>query len=98
MTKNAPTVASTSTTKTIVASLALDSCSAVITDLHKHAVGERPLGVELVRPAGGERAPHRAAVADDERGQRPLRDIGQGRLDARGVLLERLAAGEAEVA
>src|SRR4051812_20117610 len=96
MTKNAPTVASTSPTNTTVASLELDARSAVITDLHQDAVAERPLGVQLVRPAGGERAPHRAAVADDERGQGALRDVGEGGLDARGVLLERLAAGEAE--
>src|SRR4051794_23834671 len=98
MTKNAPTVASTSATKTTVASLAVDSCSAVITDLHKHAVGERLLGVELVWPADRERTAHRAAVADDERRQRPLGDVGERSLHARGVLLERLAAGEAEAA
>src|SRR4051812_27763513 len=98
MTKKAPTVASTRTTNTAVASLELDTRSAAIADLHEHAVGERPLGVELVGPAGRERAADRAAVADDERGQRALRNVGEGGLDARGVLLERLAAGEAEAA
>src|SRR4051812_15563378 len=96
MTKNAPTVASTRTTNTAVASRGLDTRSALITDLHQDAVAKRLLGVELVRPAGGEGAADRAAVADDERGQRPPRHVGESGLDPCGVLLERLAAGEAE--
>ena len=45
-----------------------------------------------------EGAPDRAAVTDAQRGQRPALDVGERRLDAVGVLAERLAAGEAEVA
>src|SRR3954468_8829940 len=82
--------------KTPVASRALDSRSAVITDLHKHSVGERAFGVELVRPPCRQRAADRAAVADDERRQRAVRDVGEGGLDALCVFLARLAAGEAE--
>src|SRR4051794_15636823 len=98
MTKNAPTVASTSATNTTVASRELDARSAVITDLHQDAVREWPFGMEIARPAARERAADRAAVADDEGGQRALRDVGESCFDARGVLLERLAAGEAEAA
>src|SRR3954454_17043103 len=98
MTKNAPTVASTRTTNMPVASLELDTRSAAITDLHEHAVGEWPLGVQFLRSAGCERTADRAAVADDERREWTGCDIRQCSLDARGVLLERLAAGEAEAA
>src|SRR3954469_19095480 len=97
MTKNAPTVAHTSTTKTPVASRELGMRSAVITDLHKHAVVEWPLA-QLVGAARGERAADRAAVAHHERGQRPLRHVRERGLHPRGVLLERLATGKAEVA
>src|SRR4051812_15648906 len=98
MTKNAPTVASTRTRNMPVASLELDTRSAVITDLHEHAVGEWLLGVQLLRPAGCERAADRAAVADDQRRKRSGCDVRECGLDARGVLLERLAAWEAEAA
>src|SRR4051812_1908126 len=96
MTKKAPTVASTRMTNTAVAARVLSARSAVIADLHEHAVRERPLGVELVWPPSRQSAPDRAAVADDERGQRPFRDVSEGGFDAGGVLLERPPAGEAE--
>src|SRR3954468_2077101 len=96
MTKKAPTAAKTSTTKPAGASRELDMRSAVIADLHKHAVRERELA-QLMRAAARQRAADRAAVAHDERRRRALRHVGERSFHTRGVLLERLAAGEAEV-
>src|SRR4051812_2383118 len=58
-------------------------------------VRDREVG-ELLGVARGEGAPDRAAVADHERRQRTARDVGERRLHARRVLLERLPARESE--
>src|SRR4051794_12011267 len=94
VTKKAATVATTSSTNTIVEVCARSAVR--IGHRCERGVRDREVG-ERLGAACGEGAPDRAAVADHERRQRTARDVGEPRLHACGVLLERLAAGEAEV-
>src|SRR3954451_3254032 len=96
VTKNAPTVATTSSANTTVSTVPLEKRSAVrIAHRREGAVRDGEVA-QLLRSPSCEHAAYRASVADHEGGQRAARDVRERRLDALGMLLERLPTGEAE--